>query len=331
MSSTKHGTAGVMDPQSNNMHAGHAAGTYPLARLTRSLPSLAGLQALVTAAHCGSLSKAADQLCRTQGAVSRQIQQLEAHYGCALFMRSTSGLTLTRQGEALRATALQVLGLLVEQEHALHASASTLTLRVPSTFCVRWLLPRLQVLREGLAGTDVKIITSSNDTPDFSAGDIDAMIVRGTGQWPGLESVWLFSETLVPMCAPALASSLGSVRDLGSAALLHPGTGGAEWTWWFRQNGIGGIDTERGLVFDTLDLSLAAAAAGHGIAIGDPRMAADRLERGELVIPFPMPVENRMAYFLTFPSQAAGNAIFHSLAEAIVRLAKEDPGCVHSP
>lgn len=324
MSFPKHGTAGKMDPQSNNSHAGHAAGTYPLSRLTRPLPSLAGLQAFVTAAHCGSLSKAADQLCRTQGALSRQIQQLEAHYGCALFMRSASGLTLTRQGEALRTTAVQVLGLLFEQEQALQASSAILALRVPSTFCVRWLLPRMQAIRACLPGTDLSIITSSDDTPDFSAGDIDAMIVRGSGEWPGLESVLLFKETLVPMCAPALASSLDSVQALRTATLLHPGAGGAEWKWWFRQNGIGGIDMERGLVFDTLDLSLAAAAAGHGVAIGDPRMAADRLERGELVIPFAMPAENRMAYFLTFPFQAAGKPVFRSLADVLVRLAQED-------
>lgn len=313
-----------MDPQSNNLHGGHAADTYPLAHLTRPLPSLAGLQAFVTAAHCGSLSKAAEQLCRTQGALSRQIQQLEAHYGCALFMRSAFGLTLTKQGEALRATALQVLGLLVEQEQALHASAATLALRVPSTFCVRWLLPRMQAMRDCLPGTDLKIITSSNDTPDFSVRGIDAMIVRGSGDWPGLESVLLFKETLVPMCAPSLACSLSSVQALGAATLLHAGAGGAEWKWWFRQNGIGGIDMERGLVFDTLDLSLAAASAGHGVAIGDPRMAADRLERGELMIPFAMPVENRMAYFLTFPSQAAGNPVFRLLADVLVRLARED-------
>ena len=167
----KESTGVGMGRQSNNLHAGYAGETYPLARLLKALPSVAGLQAFVAAAHCGSLSKAADQLCRTQGAVSCQIQQLEAHYGCALFTRSTSGLTLTRQGEALRDTALRVLALLVEQEHALHASAPMLALRAPSTFCIRWLLPRLQAIRDALSGTEVRIVTSSDDTPDFSDPD----------------------------------------------------------------------------------------------------------------------------------------------------------------
>lgn len=313
-----------MDQQSNNLHAGYAAGTYPLARLLKALPSLAGLQAFAAAAHYGSLSKAADQLCRTQGAVSRQIQQLEAHYGCALFVRSASGLTLTRQGEALRETALRVLSLLVEQEQAWQAATPMLTLRAPSTFGIRWLLPRLQAIRDTLSGTEIRIVTSSDDTPDFSDPDIDAVIVRGTGAWPGLESVLLFKETLTPLCAPALASSLPSVNHLKSATLLHPGAGGAEWMSWLQQAGVDGIDVTRGLVFDTLDLTLTAAAEGHGVAIGDPGMAAERLERGELVMPFQQQVENGAAYFLTFPLQRAEKPVIRELADVLVRLVAAD-------
>lgn len=313
-----------MDQQSNNLHAGYAHGTYPLARLLKALPSLAGLQAFVAAAHWGSLSKAADQLCRTQGALSRQIQQLEAHYGNALFTRSAAGLTLTRQGEALRGTALQVLSQLVELEHALLASAPMLALRAPSTFGIRWLLPRLQAIRAALAGTELRVITSSSDTPDFSDPDIDAIIVRGTGNWPGLESVFLFHEKLTPLCAPGLAPSLRSAGHLKSATLLHPGVGGAEWKCWLQQTGHSDIDVLRGLVFDTLDLTLTAAAQGHGVAIGDPRMAAERLERGELVMPFPQQVENGAAYYLTLPSQRTETPSIRALADVLVRLVAED-------
>lgn len=309
-----------MEQQLNNSHAGYAAGTYPLARLTKALPSLAGLQAFVLAAHYSSLSKAADLLCRTQGAISRQIQQLEAHYGCALFVRSASGLTLTRQGEVLRGIALQVLGLLLEQEETLRGSTPALSLRTPSTLCIRWLLPRLQAIRDALPGTEVRIITSSDDTPDFSGPDIDAIIVRGTGEWPGLESILLFKETLAPMCTPEVARSLRSPGDLKPATLLHPGAGCAEWKCWFQKTGIGDIEVERGLVFDTLDLTLTAAAAGHGVAIGDPRMAADRLERGELVMPFPQKVENGAAYYLTFPLQMAEKPVIRALANVLVHL-----------
>jgi LysR family transcriptional regulator, glycine cleavage system transcriptional activator len=315
-----------MHEQSNNLHPGHASGTYPLSQMTKALPSLAGLQAFVAATHYRSISKAATHLCRTQGAVSRQVQQLETHYRCALFTRSASGLTLTRQGETLRDVALQVLSLLVRHEHELDVSASLLSLRVPSTFGVRWLLPRLHAINAALSGTEVRIVTSSDDTPDFSDPDIDAIVVRGAGEWPGLDSVLLFKEVLTPMCAPSLAASLLSPRDLASAKLLHPGTGCAEWRCWLKYVGIDGIDLGRGLVFDTLDLTLTAATQGHGVAIGDPRMAVDRLARNELVMPFSQKVENGAAYYLVVPPQRAQTQIIRTLADALLQLIGEsDP------
>jgi DNA-binding transcriptional LysR family regulator len=133
----------------------------------------------------------------------------------------------------------------------------------------------------------------------------------------------LFKEILTPMCTPALAPSLRSPNQLKSATLLHPGIGGAEWKCWLQQIGCGDMDVGRGLVFDTLDLTLTAAAEGHGVAIGDPRMAADRLERGELIMPFPQEVENGAAYYFTFPLQRTGKPAIRALADVLVRLAAE--------
>jgi DNA-binding transcriptional LysR family regulator len=312
-----------MEQQSNNSHPGHAADAYPLSQLTRALPTLAGLQAFVAAAHFGSISKAAGHLCRTQGAVSRQIQQLESHYGCALFTRSATGLALTKQGEALKEVATQVLTLLVRHEHAAQVQVPSIALRVPSTFGVRWLLPRLHAIEAALSGAEVRIVTSSDDLPDFSDPDIDAIIVRGDGGWPGLEAVLLFREVLAPMCAPSLASSLRSPEDLASARLLHPGAGGAEWNCWLGAAGMDRVDPARGLVFDTLELTLAAAAQGHGVAIGDPRMAADRIAAHELVMPFAQEVENGQAYYLVFPPQRRQELRIRTLADALLQLVRD--------
>jgi DNA-binding transcriptional LysR family regulator len=76
------------------------------------------------------------------------------------------------------------------------------------------------------------------------------------------------------------------------------------------------------LVFDTLDLTLNAAARGHGVAIGDPHLAADQLESGALITPFPRPVENGAAYYLTFPQQRAQKPSIRVLADALSRLAQ---------
>ena len=65
------------------------------------LPPLNALQAFLVVARHRSFTRAAQHLCLTQGAVSRQILALEEHYGFQLFSRLTKGLALTVEGEML--------------------------------------------------------------------------------------------------------------------------------------------------------------------------------------------------------------------------------------
>ena len=63
------------------------------------------MRAFLEVAHCGSLSRAAIALGSSQPTLSRQIAQLEAHLGSALFERTTRGVRLTEVGAALRVPA----------------------------------------------------------------------------------------------------------------------------------------------------------------------------------------------------------------------------------
>lgn len=310
-----------MAPPANKRQAGHADQAYALARLTRPLPSLPGLQALVACARLGSISAAAAHLHRTQGAISRQIQHLEEHYGRALFARSASGLTLTAPGRELLDVAEQLLGALAGYGERQSGAARTLTLRLPSTFALRWLLPRLQQIRQALGDVDLRLSTSASDQPDFGAADVDAIIVRGSGHWPGIEALELFAETLTPLCAPALAAGIACEADLARATLLHTGPEHAEWRGWLAAAGVAQAGERHGMVFDTLELCMTAAQQGHGIAIGDPRLARDRLDAGTLLAPFAFEWQNGLSYFLVFPSRRADQPDIRALARIVRELA----------
>ncbi|RKT99937.1 LysR family transcriptional regulator [Burkholderia sp. Nafp2/4-1b] len=313
-----------MTEQTKNPQSGYAGRAYPLADLTRALPPLTAFQAFVAAAELGSFNRAAEHLCRTQGAVSRQVQQLEAHYRCALFVRHPSGLTLTTEGAALLTVAIDVLTELARHAHTRAQAASVLTLRLPSTFAIRWLLPRLAALNHALPRTELRIHTSADDTPDFTDAGFDAIVVRGSGSWTGMVAVPLFDECLTPMCTREAGASLKSIADLAQATLLHPASNRDEWRCWLGSVGATQIDAGTGLVFDTLELTLTAAAQGHGIAIGDPRMAADRLATGALITPFQEVVRNGLGYYLVYPVQRAEQPAIQALAEVLTRLARDE-------
>jgi DNA-binding transcriptional LysR family regulator len=76
------------------------------------------LRAFITVAREGNLTRAAVQLHLTQPAVSLQIKHLQETLGVTLFTRTSHGLSLTRDGQALLPHAERALGAAADVERA---------------------------------------------------------------------------------------------------------------------------------------------------------------------------------------------------------------------
>lgn len=275
-----------------------------------------GLQAFVAVASLKSLTRAARQLCRTQGAVSRQIQQLEQHYQTVLFLRTPSGMSLTTDGELLYAVATQALGILCKLYGEPAHQSARIRLRLPSTFALRWFLPRLDAIQQCLPGTHLEISTTVSDSPESGNAGFDAMILRGTGQWDGMQSALLFQELLTPMCSAELAMDMNTPAELENCRLIHANAGQHEWQEWWRTF-AGAPMPEQHLVFDSLEAATSAAIQGYGIALADPRLFQDQLNQGQLVMPFPQMHLNEYAYYLVTPTQSGNPEKMRLLAETL--------------
>src|ERR1700745_3884205 len=68
--------------------------------MPRRLPPLNALKAFEAAARHESFTRAAEELCVTQGAVSHQVKALEAELGLKLFNRERQRLVITEAGRA---------------------------------------------------------------------------------------------------------------------------------------------------------------------------------------------------------------------------------------
>ena len=68
--------------------------------MPRRLPSLNGLKAFEAAARHESFTRAAEELCVTQGAVSHQVKALETELGLKLFNRERQRLVITEAGRS---------------------------------------------------------------------------------------------------------------------------------------------------------------------------------------------------------------------------------------
>ncbi|MBP7574741.1 MAG: LysR family transcriptional regulator, partial [Rhodoferax sp.] len=111
----------------------------------KRLPPLNALRAFDAAVRTGSFTRAGDQLHVTQGAISRQIKQLEDWLGKPVFVRHYQGLILTPAGSVLAKSLDMAFGTItsaIEQIHHLGAR-QRIAVNVPETFASRWLAPRL--------------------------------------------------------------------------------------------------------------------------------------------------------------------------------------------
>lgn len=261
-----------------------------MSALYRNLPmgALIGFEA---AARLESFSLAAAELNMTQSAVSHQIKALETQLGQPLFRRINRGVELTDAGRDLRTTAAATLETLRLGVRRLdfYTKPGSVVLMMPPAFCTGWYMPRLAALLRDLPGIEPWVVTNDQG-PDFTHSEVDFAVRRGPnsgnrGAWDGLVAARLFDDAVQPMCAPSLRARMPAEitpRVLQDFPLLHHEEE-EDWQRWFAESGIARPGFVKGLNFSDAGMALDAAARGHGICLGSPRLAAELLASGALV------------------------------------------------
>jgi LysR family glycine cleavage system transcriptional activator len=274
------------------------------------LPPLNALRVFLAAAEQLSFTRAAQQLHLTQGAVSRQIQTLEAHYATTLFLRRARGLALTQEGLALLPAVRKAFELLGEAGDALRASQGDIRLRVPPTPAMRWILPNLPDFQSRFPGYTLHLITHTQSAGPFDRAECDVAIegLVQPGQEAGMVYDCINREQLVPVCSPALLAggpALDCPDDLRHFTLLHPWRGQDAWREWLQMAGADRVDPEGGIRFDALEYALHAAGRGMGVSLAQVSMIGEDVARGRLVQPFDLVLETDWAYYLIYTEDSA--------------------------
>lgn len=271
------------------------------------LPPLDLLRTFEAVARHRSFTLAADELCLTQSAVSRQIKALEDALALRLFRRLHRAIEATPEGQRLFESVTRGLDDFSACLAALGAATKEpqITVSASVAFAWFWLMPRLE--RFGALQPDVDLRVLATDQPALpGTGEVDVAVLFGTGQWEGLDARLLFGERVYPVCSPAYLQDhplLHRPEDLLDQTLLHleygkPSFGGVDWRNWLLRQGVNGQPIGRGLRFNSYPMVLQAAEAGHGIALGwsyvtDPLVAA-----GRLVCPVDRTLVTRDGYYL---------------------------------
>ncbi|MDZ5456093.1 LysR substrate-binding domain-containing protein [Azohydromonas lata] len=289
---------------------------------TRLSPSvLAWLRCFEAAARCMSFTKAATELCVTQGAVSQQVKQLEGWLQRPLFLRSPRSLVLTPEGQWLASVVREsfqaIEGTLVQLR--IPPAAGPLALSCAPSFAMGWLTPRLGDFYRSHPDIGLRVIGEFHalDRERMARDEVAAALRYDLGRYQDLVAIEILDEWLLPVASPAFLAAhpqLRSAADLRPELLLHDSSAwdGAgpceEWAHWLRHTGVELPGLEQGHHFNLSLLAQGAALAGQGIAIGRAALVLDELAAGRLVVPFGLPVRSRASYHFVCPMQRTARA-----------------------
>lgn len=268
------------------------------------LPSLTAIRAFEAAARLGSFAKAATELDTTSASVSYHVRRLEQQIGVQLFVRHAQSVELTVPGELVASEATQAFAALrASFIRAFDSDESRLTLTTLPTFGTTWLTPRLGKFRARHPEITLELDLSV-PAHDLTEGRFDAAIRNGHGRWPGLRAVELFPSIFMPLCAPALKDAARHIAD-PRAPLDVPLLGRPDW-WaaWYRAQGCSDdtLPGQFGTSLPTEYLDIAAAVAGHGIAIGSPILFRDEIHAGRLVPAHDFVATDGRSFWMAFPA-----------------------------
>jgi LysR family transcriptional regulator of beta-lactamase len=266
--------------------------------MDRSQLPLNALRAFEAAARHLNFTRAAIELCVSQGAVSHQVAQLERRLGTSLFRRLPRGLALTDEGSALVpvvAEAFDRMGATLDR-FADGRMREMLTVGVVGTFAGGWLLGRVGDFTRACPHIDLRLMTNNNRV-DLAGEGLDYAIRFGDGAWHGTHAEPIMAAPLTPLCTPEAARRIDGDPVALAQEILLRSYRADEWTRWFAAAGAP-CPALRGPVFDSSTLMIAAAMAGHGVALAPAAMFETELFAGRLVRPFAIEISTGR-YWLT--------------------------------
>lgn len=250
------------------------------------LPPLDALRGFAAVARRMSITQAAQDLCLTQSAVSRQIQSLEEHFGTPLFLRKNRALELTDAGRQLAAIVAPWLEQLAEFNRSVRGATRSrpLVIATSSGIASLWLLPRLAAFNAEHPTIDVRV-HASTQILDMRQEGIDLALRYAPQPNVPAGSVRLFDEMILPVASPDVAARAFARPDaLLAEVLLEFDERTVPWLRWPDWLQAFKLQTapRAYLHCNQYDQVARGAADGLGVALGRLPLLLPQLSNGQL-------------------------------------------------
>jgi DNA-binding transcriptional LysR family regulator len=181
------------------------------------------LRAFLAVADAGNVTRAAAALRLTQPAVSRTLAALEQHLGVRLVDRSTHHLALTPEGVVFRDKAAAAVAAFDEAVDSGGLRHWPLRLGHAWSAFGPYTTPLLRSWQERYPETPLEVLRIDDRTAGLTRGEVDAALLRGPVDAPGLVTEVLFSEDRVAAVTadgPLAAQTTLRLADLADGTVV---------------------------------------------------------------------------------------------------------------
>lgn len=233
-----------------------------------------------------SFTQAADELNVTQGAVSRQIRQLEEYCQQTLIIRKQRYIELSDKGQQLAQLLTRSYGEL-EQLFASwkQQKGRRIVIKSAMSFATRVLMPRLPYLVERYPQYEIIVVPTLEEELTLTSGDYDLAIFFTRKPMPRHDIEFLRDEYMSPVCATRPDQAPVTIDDVLAQPRLHPTDDHTDWRSWLEQIGHRDGESVRNSTLFTLDLALSACLSGQGVTVTDMLLVLPELQQGFLTSP----------------------------------------------
>jgi DNA-binding transcriptional LysR family regulator len=278
------------------------------------LPPLDLLRGFVAVGRRMSITLAAQDMCLTQSALSRQVQALEASLGYRLLVRGHRSIEFTGEGRRLFRSADAMLEQLGDVMASLRPGDARRPVTISASIGVTalWLLPRLNAFQQASPHIDVRL-AASNRFVDLEREQVELSLRYCRPQDAPEGALRLFGEALVPVAHPSLTvTAIEDPAQLRQQVLLEfddVSRPWLQWPDWLRSAGAGRVKPRGTLRFNQYDQVVQAALAGQGVALGRLELVRPLLEQGKLALASTLPpTAGEYAYWLIQRRDTGENA-----------------------
>jgi LysR family glycine cleavage system transcriptional activator len=288
--------------------------------MVKPLPPLNAIRAFEAASRHLNLSRAAEELGVTQGAISKQVIALEDFIGVQLFVREPGGLRLTNEGGSLKeaiAPAFTTLSEAFSRYSRRSPRSNVVRISTTASFASQFIAPRLQVFRDNFPDIDLEFITTIR-LVDLSREEFDIAVRYGPGQWDGVISTPVSEAVLLPVCTPqVLERGGGTLLGLLTTARRIQCSAYNEWRDWADIEKFDLAKVPPTMVIEEFQVALTAALASQGLVLLPEILVRDRIRRGELVTFSAARVKTEYNFFIVHTTNAPRRPVVPRVIEWI--------------